>query len=486
MIIKGGSCKGAGRIAAHLSRTDQNERAEVAELRGVIGGDLRAALREMETAALCSRTRKVFYHASINPRAHERMGAAQWVEATDRLETALGFSGQPRAVIEHVKDGRAHRHIVWLRIELAKARAISDSHNFRKHEQCARDLERAFGFARVQGVHVERDGRQRPARTPSHDEMQQAARSGRDLAAFKAELTELWRTTESGLAFVGALSARGYLLAKGDRRDFVIIDRAGTAHSLARRIDGATAKDIRARLAGIDRDGLPSVAEARAMQRARAEIAKPVARATRRKTKTPRAKSTATASAGLYVTVSRKRLDYARPCLQAGANTNGPPNWTPAQIVRIGEFLAQARMSTLPVVTPRLEQFAAPVRPVTAGEAIDNGAESAEAGGDDGLGALLAAIAADVQGRAASARAALRGKFKGDVAHARRTLPPDQIGAAIEALRQALAAALKAVKEAAAREIEGKQKAASVQWRRRHLSTITGGRGPAGQNPDVK
>lgn len=143
MIIKGGSCKGAGRIAAHLSRTDQNERAELTELRGVLAGDLRTALREMETAALCSRARKPFYHASINPRAHERMDAGQWTAATDRLESALGLTGQPRAVIEHVKDGRVHRHIVWLRVDLAQSRVISDSHNFRKHEQCARDLERA-------------------------------------------------------------------------------------------------------------------------------------------------------------------------------------------------------------------------------------------------------------------------------------------------------------------------------------------------------
>jgi hypothetical protein len=46
-----------------------------------------------------------------------------------------------------------------------------------------------------------------------------------------------------------------------------VIDQAGDAHSLARRLDGVKAKDVRAFMADIDRDGLPSVAEARATQR---------------------------------------------------------------------------------------------------------------------------------------------------------------------------------------------------------------------------
>ena len=38
----------------------------------------------------------------------------------------------------------------------------------------------------------------------------------------------------------------------GDRRDFVVIDPHGGTYSLARRVDGAKAKDIRARMADLD------------------------------------------------------------------------------------------------------------------------------------------------------------------------------------------------------------------------------------------
>ena len=123
-------------------RTDTNERAEVKELRGVVAEDLRGALLEIEAVAAGARTTKPFYHGSINTREDERLTDEQRTHAIDKLEAALGLTGQPRVVVVHVKEGREHCHIVWSRIDLDRMAAISDSHNYRKHEQVARDLER--------------------------------------------------------------------------------------------------------------------------------------------------------------------------------------------------------------------------------------------------------------------------------------------------------------------------------------------------------
>jgi hypothetical protein len=269
VVIKGTSCAGARRLAIHLTRTDTNERAEVRELTGVSADDLRGALLEMEAVASGSRTTKPFYHASINTRADERLTDEQRAQAIDRLAEKLGLSGQPRVVVVHEKEGREHCHIVWSRIDLDHMRTISDSHNYRKHEEVARDLERIFGHERVQGAHAERDGKERPNRTPSHEEMLQADRGAVSPDEAKAAVTELWRRTDSGQSFRAALEQQGWLLARGDRRDFVVIDPNGGTHSLARRVEGAKAKDIRARMADIDPELLPSVAEARALQRER-------------------------------------------------------------------------------------------------------------------------------------------------------------------------------------------------------------------------
>jgi Relaxase/Mobilisation nuclease domain len=269
VIIKGKSVGGGKRLAAHLMRTDTNERAEVREITGVAADDLRGALLEMEAVASGTRTTKPFYHASINTRADEKLTDEQRAHAIERLEEKLGLSGQPRVIVVHEKEGREHCHIVWSRIDLDRMAAISDSYNYRKHEEVARDLEREFGHERVQGAHAERDGKQRPDRTPSHEEMLQADRGAVSPEEAKALVTDLWRRTFNGQTFKSALEKEDWLLARGDRRDFVVIDPNGGTHSLARRVEGAKARDIRVRMTDVNPELLPSVAEARAIQRER-------------------------------------------------------------------------------------------------------------------------------------------------------------------------------------------------------------------------
>jgi hypothetical protein len=271
MLIKGDSCAGARRLAVHLMRTDTNERAEVKELDGVAAEDLRGALLEMEAVAAGTRCTKPFYHASINTPAHERLTDEQRAYAIDRLAAELGLTGQARVVVVHEKEGREHCHIVWSRIDLDRMAAISDSHNYRKHEIVSRELEREFGHERVQGAHIERDGKKRPERTPSHSEMLQADRTGLSPKQVKEQITELWRQTDTGQAFAVALWEAGYVLARGDRRDYVVIDPAGGTHSLARRVEGARVKDIRERMSDLESTRLPSIADAKQIQRARQE-----------------------------------------------------------------------------------------------------------------------------------------------------------------------------------------------------------------------
>jgi sulfate adenylyltransferase subunit 1 (EFTu-like GTPase family) len=60
------------------------------------------------------------------------------------------------------------------------------------------------------------------------------------------------------------------ILARGDRRDFVVIDLAGGDHALSKRITGASAAEMRVRMADIDREQLPSVDAAKDRQAERA------------------------------------------------------------------------------------------------------------------------------------------------------------------------------------------------------------------------
>lgn len=95
----------------------------------------------------------------------------------------------------------------------------------------------------------------------------------------EAEVTALWLKCDSGAEFLAALEENGYILCRGDRRDFCIIDPAGDVHSLARRITGVRAADLRQRMADIDRESLFTVAEASARADAWGESGSQAARA---------------------------------------------------------------------------------------------------------------------------------------------------------------------------------------------------------------
>lgn len=270
MIIKGGSRAGALDLATHLLRTDANERMEILEVRGTVARALEGALREMEAMSSGTRCKNPLYHASINVPIHERLGIDGWERAVDRLEEELGLTGQPRAVVMHEKLGREHVHIVWGRVRADTLVAVADSHNYRKHEIVARELEREFGHERVQGAHAERDGVPRPERTFSHGEHQIAERTGIDPKVVKAEITALWRAADGAGAFLASLQEAGYRPALGSRRQYVVVDRVGTVHSLSRRINGIKAADLRKAFAEIDPQRFPAVETLRIDMRAEA------------------------------------------------------------------------------------------------------------------------------------------------------------------------------------------------------------------------
>ena len=268
MIIKGGAVGNTGWWSGHLQRDDTNDRAEVMEISGLLSTNLPSALREMEAIAAQSRSGGNFmYQANINPRDDERLTPEQWKQAVDTLEKELGLEGHQRVVVEHEKEGRVHRHVIWNRVDVDNLRVVDIGGNYYTHERVARELEQKFGLDRTKSLHGEQRPEGRPERAEELWQQRASAKTGIDGKDIRAELTDLWRKTDSGKAFAAAIEERGYILAQGDRRNFVVVDHAGTAHSLARRIEGAKAKDINERLADIDRDKLPTVDEARATQR---------------------------------------------------------------------------------------------------------------------------------------------------------------------------------------------------------------------------
>lgn len=273
MIIKGASRAGPKTLSRHLTRTDTNERVKVIELQSPTGS-LHEAFRDWQALADGTRGTKGLYHANIDPDARYAMTPEQWSRAVEILEQELGLQGQPRAAVLHEKHGREHIHVVWQRTDIDTMTLRSDSQNYQAHERASRRLEEEFGHEPVPGKHAKRDREAQPDLPSSeitHAEWQQSERTGIDPRARKDQITRLYEASDTGPAFKAALEEGGYTLAKGDRRDFVLIDPNGEVLSLRRQIAGVTAKDLRDFMGEIQPNDLPSVAEARAAIRTRGE-----------------------------------------------------------------------------------------------------------------------------------------------------------------------------------------------------------------------
>lgn len=163
MIIKtssqGRSWAAVAALARHLL-SQENERAEVVELRGV-AGSLVEALEDMRALSLGTRSRRPLLHASISvpPAEAQQLTMAHWIKAADELEAVHGLNGHQRAVVLHVKTDakgqrRPHLHIVWNRVDAQTLKVVHDGWGYRKNEEAARRLERRFGLMTVGGVHT--------------------------------------------------------------------------------------------------------------------------------------------------------------------------------------------------------------------------------------------------------------------------------------------------------------------------------------------
>jgi hypothetical protein len=274
MIIKGKSRGGPVQLARHLLRKDTNETVRIVQLDSPTGS-LREAMRDWQLISAGTHGSKGLYHANISPDARYAMTPEQWQRAVDVLEKELGFDGQPRAVVVHEKHGRQHIHVVWQRTAIDTMTLVSDSFNYVAHEKASMALEQEFGHEHVPGKHAKRDRDKQPEMPKaeiSHAEWQQAERAGADPRAFKDAITSLYTHSDNGQAFQAALEAHHLVLAKGDRRDYVIVDADGQVYSLARQIKGVTTKDLRAFMADVDRETTPSVEQAKAVQEERRHV----------------------------------------------------------------------------------------------------------------------------------------------------------------------------------------------------------------------
>jgi len=265
LITKAKSRDNAGQLADYLLHEEPGEHVEVAEMRGFAATSLRDAAIEMEMLASGGRAENPFYHMQVRCAPGENLTREQWLDTADRMEAALGLGEHQRWVVFHELDGERHLHVVWNRVHPETLKSAHMGHDYAKRMEVARELEIEFALRRVPF-----QGR---TATFNQSEMEQARRQDADPAEIREAIREAWQQADSGMAFASALDERGFMLAKGDRRDFVAVDAFGCVHSIGKRTTGATAAEVRARLADINPERLLDVEQARGLlEYAQAEL----------------------------------------------------------------------------------------------------------------------------------------------------------------------------------------------------------------------
>jgi len=266
MIAKGTTHNNGAKLADYMTTAKPGERAELWQLRGFASDDIKEAFRSVHVIAAATQCEKPLFHVQVRNPEGEALTREQWERVADRIESKLGYSDQPRAIAFHRDEDTLHEHmhIAWSRIDAESMTAQPLPFFKLRLKEVCRELEGELNLTPV------RNERESPVMAPSRDQDEQARRLGVDVRKVRQTIRDCWERSDNGDSFRAALADEGLTLAKGDRRDYIVIDHEGGMHALGKRVLGTTAAETRGRMADLDREQLPTVEQAReqlAMQR---------------------------------------------------------------------------------------------------------------------------------------------------------------------------------------------------------------------------
>lgn len=264
MIIGANKRGNGGQLAAYLLNQEKNERAELVEMRGFADmGNLKGALNGIELEAMQTNGTKPFYHCWLRLDEGETLTAAQWQKSFEAVERRLHLEDQARVVVEHQLQGEKHYHVVWSLVDRERGQMIEIPFDGMRRAEVARTLEKAFGLRKLAPAHEPEQERLRREEWQEAERKQRAAAEVRDV---KAVIRDAWQHSDNGAAFCAALDEKRLLLAIGDseRQPFGVVDEHGQFHVLTRTLD-VRAKEVRGKLADLDREQIPGVEQAQAL-----------------------------------------------------------------------------------------------------------------------------------------------------------------------------------------------------------------------------
>lgn len=182
----------------------------------------------MSLTSELTKTDKGLYHCQLCPAYGEDrlMTDADWSKAADIWEKETGFIGQKRVIVLHEKKGKIHAHVVWERYDHEKGIMKSNKFSRLAQDRARIIMEKEFEHKRT------------PERNTHRPDM-------------KAYLTDIWRQTSDAHSFMKTAGEKGYVIAAGTQRPYMVIDATGRSFDLVRQLDGIKTKEVRERFKAV-------------------------------------------------------------------------------------------------------------------------------------------------------------------------------------------------------------------------------------------
>ena len=151
MIIKSHIRGGFRDAAAYLKEQGKNEKTRLVEISDPHAKNLDEAFRAMWAVSDGTKVKKPLHHISINPMKDERLTDKQVLRICERLEERYGYAhgDHQRVIVEHIKDGRQHFHVIWNRVSLKTGKPHYPYMHKMQSKIAAREMEVELGLKKV-------------------------------------------------------------------------------------------------------------------------------------------------------------------------------------------------------------------------------------------------------------------------------------------------------------------------------------------------
>lgn len=267
---RGHSFKGAGQYYLHDKQAQTNERVLWTHTLNLPTSDPEKAMRWMAHTAMNagrlkkqagiaatgrkSRAGEVYcfslaWHPGQNPDKETVLNAA--------LETLglLNLHEHEAVLVAHGDTPHPHVHVICNLVHPENGKTAVPSYDRLTLSQWAENVERNDGEILCEQRVINNQKR----KEKGQESKLKLVKHKEKPVDFAPVIQELYQRSDSGQAFRAALQDKGYTLAAGDRRGYVLVDGAGKIYSLSRQLKGQRAADIKARLGAVE--NLPPAAK---------------------------------------------------------------------------------------------------------------------------------------------------------------------------------------------------------------------------------